>query len=80
MIQNPNDMSIDNQDLPLPTFGGMQTETKPKMEEVEQAKKIVDTLFIEEINNMIRMNCQEQELVRFIQQYQVEKAKLINKQ
>lgn len=37
-------------------------------------------LVIDEICNMIRENCDEQELVRLIMQYQIEEARILNAQ
>jgi hypothetical protein len=64
--KNPDEIGSDP-GITLPAWGGVQEET-PKIVEV-QTKKICDAMFTDEINNMIRINCREQELVRFIQQY-----------
>jgi len=37
-------------------------------------------LVIDEICNMIREHCDEQELVRLIMQYQIEEARILNAQ
>lgn len=37
-------------------------------------------MVIDEICNMIRYNCQEQEVVRLINQYQINEAQLSNQQ
>lgn len=35
-------------------------------------------MLIDEINNMIRDNCKENDLVRLISQYQLEEARILN--
>ena len=48
--------------------------------QMNNTKKMHDIMVIDEICNIIRMSCQEQELVRLINQYQIEEAKIINMQ
>jgi hypothetical protein len=65
-IKNQNEIEFDT-GISLPTWGStkIKDEEIPKIVEV-QTKKICDAMFTDEINNMIRINCREQELVRFI--------------
>ena len=42
--------------------------------------KMHNKLVIDEVCNMIRLQCQETDIARLINQYQIEEAKIINKQ
>lgn len=66
----------------LPTFGGgdAQGSSSASGSNVNNNKKMRDMMVIDEICNMIRYNCQEQEVVRLINQYQINEAKLSNMQ
>jgi len=73
----------------LPTFGGgdAQASSSTSGSNVNINKKMSitkkqqqDMMVIDEICNMIRYNCQEQEVVRLINQYQINEAKLSNMQ
>ena len=46
----------------------------------QATKQAHDLLAIDEICQSIRMNCPEEELVRLVKQYQIEEAKIMNKQ
>jgi ATP:corrinoid adenosyltransferase len=54
----------------LPTFGGGDAQASSSTgSNVNINKKTRDMMVIDEICNMIRYNCQEQEVVRLINQY-----------
>ena len=44
---------------------------------VEQEQKSHDLMLLDEISNMIRQPCQEEDLVRLIQQYKFEEARYL---
>ena len=46
--------------------------------QMDETKRMHDISLIDEICNMIRLSCKEQEIVRLINQYQIEEARLIN--
>jgi len=69
----------------LPTFGraGATSEipsTNMVAAKNQATKQAHDLLAVDEICQSIRMNCPEQELVRLVKQYQIEEAKIMNKQ
>lgn len=45
---------------------------------MDETKRVHDISLIDEICNMIRLSCKEQEIVRLVNQYQIEEARLIN--
>ena len=69
----------------LPTFGGLPENTAEKPTSsimksqvgVEQEQKSHDLMLLDEISNMIRQPCQEEDLVRLIQQYKFEEARYL---
>jgi len=65
----------------LPTFGtGDAQASSSTGSNVTINKKARDMMVIDEICNMIRYNCQEQEVVRLINQYQINEAQYSNAQ
>ena len=72
----------------LPTFGGKSETTVEKPTSsimksqvgVEQEQKSHDLMLLDEISNMIRQPCQEEDLVRLIQQYKFEEARYLLQQ
>ena len=46
--------------------------------QMDETKRMHDISLIDEICNMIRLSCKEQEIVRLINQHQIEEARLIN--
>ena len=65
----------------VPTFGGGEAQVSSSTgSNVTSNKKARDMMVIDEICNMIRYNCQEQEVVRLINQYQIAEAQLSNTQ
>jgi|TARA_B110000285_G_C15133317_1_gene625123 ATP:corrinoid adenosyltransferase len=65
----------------LPTFGRADAQASSSTgSNVNINKKTRDMMVIDEICNMIRYNCQEQEVVRLINQYQINEAQLSNQQ
>lgn len=65
----------------LPTFGGaVEPQPVPTAPTATNNRKMRDMMVIDEICNMIRYGCQEQEVVRLINQYQINEAQLSNMQ
>ena len=64
----------------MPTFGGQVEQSLPSTAamQMDETKRMHDISLIDEICNMIRLSCKEQEIVRLINQYQIEEARLIN--
>lgn len=61
----------------LPTFGGHQETQKPA-ELILENKKKNDKMLVGELCNMIRDNCHEDDIVRLLNQYQIEEARVMN--
>lgn len=76
----------EDQNDTLPTFGGLSEEPTSKTsmkshvtaEKMLENEKQIDEMLINEICSMIRQNCHEEDVVRLVKQYQLEKARLIN--
>ena len=75
----------ESEQVSLPTFGGLPENTVEKPTSsimksqvgVEQEQKSHDLMLLDEISNMIRQPCQEEDLVRLIQQYKFEEARYL---